>query len=95
MNKSEFIDAVASKSGLSKADATKAVAAIFDIEGGVIADTIANGEKVVVTGFGTFTLKERAARQGVNPATKAKITIPASKAVKFTAGVALKGRFGA
>jgi len=94
MNKSEFIDAVASKSGLSKTDAAKAVAAIFDTNG-VIADTIASGEKVVVTGFGTFSLKERAARQGINPATKERITIPASKAVKFGAGVALKGRFGA
>ena len=94
MNKSEFIDAVASKSGLSKTDAAKAVAAIFDTNG-VIADTIASGEKVVVTGFGTFSLKERAARQGINPATKERITIPASQAVKFGAGVALKGRFGA
>lgn len=94
MNKSEFIDAVASKSGLSKTDAAKAVAAIFDTNG-VIADTIASGEKVVVTGFGTFSLKDRAARQGVNPATKEKIAIPASKAVKFGVGVALKGRFGA
>lgn len=95
MNKTEFIDAVVSKSGLSKADAAKAVAAIFDIDGGVIADTIATGEKVTVTGFGTFSLKERAARQGVNPVTKERITIAASKSVKFGAGVALKGRFGA
>lgn len=95
MNKSEFIDAVASKSGLSKADAAKAVAAIFDIEGGVITDTVLSGEKVTVTGFGTFALKERAARQGFNPVTKERISIPASKSMKFGAGVALKGRFGA
>jgi DNA-binding protein HU-beta len=94
MNKSEFIDAVASKSGLSKADAAKAVAAIFDTNG-VIADTIASGEKVVITGFGNFSLKERAARQGFNPITKQPISIAASKAVKFGVGVALKGRFGA
>jgi len=94
MNKSEFIDAVASKSGLSKTDAAKAVAAIFDTKG-VIADTIFSGEKVVVTGFGTFSLKDRAARQGINPATMERITIPASKAVKFGVGLALKGRFGA
>ena len=95
MNKSEFIDAVASKSGLSKADAAKAVAAIFDTDDGVITNTIASGEKVTVTGFGTFAVKERAARQGVHPTTKAPITISASKTVKFGPGVALRGRFGA
>lgn len=82
MNKTEFISAIADKSGLSKANARKAVEAFFE----TVSDTVKNGEKVSLIGFGSFSLTERAARKGVNPQTKQPIDIPASKSVKFKAG---------
>ena len=86
MNKTELVAAVAEKAGLSNKDAAKAVAAVFD----AITDTLKAGDKVVLVGFGTFAVKERAAREGVNPLTGAKISIAASKAPAFKAGKALK-----
>ena len=84
MNKSEFISAVAEKSGLSKVDAKKAVEAFVD--------TVSNeleGGKVALLGFGSFSVSEKAARKGVNPKTKETIEIAARKAVKFKAGAEL------
>ncbi|MBQ7203013.1 MAG: HU family DNA-binding protein [Eubacterium sp.] len=86
MNKTELVAAVAAKAEISKKDAEAAVTAVF----GAITDALADGDKVSLVGFGTFEVKERAARTGLNPRTKEKIEIPASKAPAFKAGKALK-----
>lgn len=86
MNKNELVAAVAAKAGLSKKASEAAVSAVL----GTVAETLKAGDKVVLAGFGTFEVKARAERTGINPATKAKITIPASKAVGFKAAKALK-----
>lgn len=86
MNKSELISAVAEKSELTKKDAEKAVNAFVS----VISETLAEGDKVQLVGFGTFEVRQRAERKGRNPQTKEEITIPASKAPVFKAGKALK-----
>ncbi|MEE1393651.1 MAG: HU family DNA-binding protein [Negativibacillus sp.] len=86
MTKAELINAVAQKTGLSKKDSEKAVVAVIDS----ISETLAAGEKVALVGFGTFEVKERAAREGINPRTKEKIEIPASKLPSFKAGKGLK-----
>lgn len=86
MNKVKLVASVAEKAGLSKKDAEKAVAAVFD----AVVDAVANGEKVQLIGFGTFEVRVRAARTGRNPQTKQTITIPASKQPVFKAGKAFK-----
>ena len=86
MNKTELVAAVAAKAEISKKDAEAAVAATFD----AITAALADGDKVALVGFGTFAVKERAARQGVNPRTGEKVTIAAAKAPAFKAGKALK-----
>jgi len=86
MNKNDLTAAVAAKAGLSKKDADAAVNAVIS----TITETLKAGDKIVLVGFGTFETRERAERTGINPATKAKITIPASKAVAFKAGKILK-----
>ncbi len=86
MNKKEVIAAVADKTGLSKRDAELAVTALLD----VITDELQKGGSVAFTGFGTFSVSKRAARQGVNPATGEKIQIPATVVPKFKAGKGLK-----
>ena len=86
MNKVELIAAVADKAGMSKKDAEKAVAAVFSS----ITDALADGGKVQLIGFGTFEVRERAARTGRNPQTKEIIPIAASKQPVFKAGLALK-----
>ena len=86
MNKTELIAAIAAKAEISKKDADKALAAFVDT---VVAELKA-GEKIQLVGFGTFEVRERAAREGVNPATGAKIKIAASKNPVFKAGKALK-----
>lgn len=86
MKKTEFIDAVAEKAGITKSDAQKNVNAVLD----VITDSLAKGDSVVLTGFGTFKVRETKARNGVNPRTKEKIKIPASKRPSFSAGAVLK-----
>ena len=86
VNKTELVDAVASRAGLSKADADRAVNAFVDaIEGALV-----RGEKVTVTGFGTFEVRDRAARMGRNPQTGAPLHIPATKSPAFKAGKGLK-----
>ena len=74
------------KPNFPKRTARKAVVAVLD----AISETLAAGEKVALVGFGTFEVKERAAREGINPRTKEKIEIPASKLPVFKAGKALK-----
>jgi DNA-binding protein HU-beta len=86
VTKSEFVDQVASRSGLSRKDAATAVDAALE----TIQETLQRGSDVTFTGFGKFSVAERSARQGVNPATGEKIQIAASKAPKFTAGAGLK-----
>ncbi len=88
MNKTELIAEVAAKAGLSKKDAEKAVNATFD----TITNTLANGEKVQLVGFGGFETKNREARMGRNPKTKEAIEIPASRVPVFKAGKALKDK---
>ena len=85
MNKTELIDRIAAGSDLSKAAAKKALDAITE----AIKAALVAGDKVQLVGFGTFSVNERPARQGINPATKAKINIPAKKVAKFKAGAEL------
>ena len=82
MNKTELIEKISAGAGLSKADSKKALEATIV----AIKDALAASDKVSLIGFGTFSVSERAAREGINPATKAKITILAKKQVKFKAG---------
>ncbi|MBE0577272.1 MAG: HU family DNA-binding protein [Desulfuromonadales bacterium] len=86
MTKADLVNSIAEKAGLSKADAEKALKAFTD----AVTDALKAGEKVSLVGFGTFSVGERAARQGQNPQTGAKINIPAAKVPKFKAGKALK-----
>lgn len=86
MTKAEMIVAVAEKTGMTKKDADKAVSAVID----TITETLKTGDKVALTGFGSFEIKTRAAHAGINPKTKAPITIPESKAPVFKAGKGLK-----
>jgi len=87
MNKSELIDAVASHANLTKADAGRALDAITQS----IQAALKAGDSVVLVGFGTFEVKERAERTGRNPQTGAAITIAAAKSPSFKAGKGLKG----
>ncbi|MGI6403900.1 MAG: HU family DNA-binding protein [Oscillospiraceae bacterium] len=86
MTKAELISAVAEKSNLTKKDSEKAVTAVIE----AITEALVNGEKVSLVGFGTFEVKDRAARKGINPRTKEPMPIPASKLPAFKAGKALK-----
>lgn len=86
MNKNDLIAAVASGTGLSKADSAKAVDGVFD----AITRSLRRGDEVRLVGFGTFTVATRAASEGRNPRTGERIRIPASKQPKFKAGKGLK-----
>ncbi|MGA2320195.1 MAG: HU family DNA-binding protein [Solirubrobacteraceae bacterium] len=86
MNKSQLIEAVASDSGLSKADSSRAIESLIDTVG----RTLKKGDEVSITGFGKFSVVKRAARKGVNPRTGERVTIKASKAPKFSPGATLK-----
>jgi DNA-binding protein HU-beta len=86
MTKQEFIDRVASETGLGKSEAAKAVDGTLN----VIQETLSRGGEVSFTGFGKFTVADRGARQGVNPQTGERIQIAASKVPRFSAGSALK-----
>jgi len=86
MNKAQLVAAMAEKAELSKKDAEKALKALEE----VVTESLKKGDKVQLVGFGTFEVSERPARTGINPQTKEKIEIKASKAPKFKAGRALK-----
>ena len=86
MNKTELIAAVAEKTDLSKKDADAAVSAVL----GAITDALKAGDKIQLVGFGTFEIRNRAAKQGRNPRTGETMTVPASKVPAFKAGKALK-----
>lgn len=82
MNKADLINAIAVNSGLSKADSKRALDAVIKS----ISDALAKGDKVSLVGFGTFSVADRAARKGINPATKQPIKIAAKKTPKFKGG---------
>ena len=86
MNKDALVSAISEKTDLSKKDIEMMLEAMVE----VITKTLKSGDKVTMTGFGTFKVSKRAAREGINPQTKAKIKIPAMTVPKFTAGKALK-----
>ncbi len=86
MNKTELIAALADKANLNKRDAEKALNAFTD----VVTETLIKGDKVQLVGFGSFEVKDRAARTARNPRTGDELTVPASKAPVFKAGKALK-----
>lgn len=86
MNKTELIAAIAEKAGIAKKDADKALAAFIE----TVTEELKAGGKVQLVGFGTYEVKERAARTGINPQTKEQIKIAASKAPVFKAGKAFK-----
>jgi DNA-binding protein HU-beta len=88
MNKAELVLEVAEKAEVSKRDAEAAVDAVFE----VIEGALVKGEEVKLSGFGIFEKKQRAAREGTNPATQAKIQIPASASVGFKVSKALKDK---
>jgi len=86
MNKAELIEGVSGKTGLTK----KETGNVVDTMTGTITGTLSKGEKVTLVGFGTFQVRERKARKGVNPQTRETIQIPAKKVPKFKAGKSLR-----
>ena len=86
MNKAELIDAVAENADISKAAATRAVDTVLES----ITSTLKSGDQVALVGFGTFSVKDRAARTGRNPRTGEPLQIPAARVPAFKAGKALK-----
>jgi len=86
MHKTDLVSAVAKEADLSQVQSTKAVDAVIT----AITKALKSGDKVTITGFGTFEVRKTAARTGTNPATKAKIQIPAGKRIGFKAGNTLK-----
>ena len=90
MNKSEFVAAVAAKTNLSQAEASRVVDAVL----GTVTEILAKGDDIRFTGFGSFEVVEQAARVGRNPRTGQEIAIPASKAPKFRPGATLKSAVG-
>ena len=86
MKKADLVEAIAKQTGLTKADANRALEATFE----VITKALKKGERVPVAGFGTFNVSKRKARERRNPQTGAAVKIPARKAVTFKAGTALK-----
>ena len=88
MNKTELVNAIAEKAQLTKVQAKAALDATME----AIAEELAKGEKVALVGFGTYSVVEKGERTGINPATKAKIVIPAKKVIKFKAGAELAAK---
>ena len=86
INKDAIVDALATKTGLSKKDIEGLLESFTDL----VTEELRKDNKVTLTGFGTFRLSKRASREGINPQTKEKITIPAMNIPKFTAGKVLK-----
>ena len=90
MNKSDLTDSLAEATGITKAHASRAVDALFDTDDGIITRALKRGERVQITGFGTFEARKRKARTGRNPRTGATIRIAASKSPSFRPGKSLK-----
>ena len=95
MNKSELVQQLASRADLSRAEASRAVDALFSVENGIIAEALRGSQKVQITGFGSFEAKRREARKGRNPRTGKEIDIAASTSAAFRVGKGLKDRLGA
>ncbi len=91
MNKGEFVEALADRLDISRAQAERALTGVLEI----VSEQLVNGEKVAFTGFGSFEVSGRAARTGRNPQTGAAIKIAASKVPKFSAGATLKAAVNA
>ena len=89
MNKQQFIKAFADKANFTQKDAGIA----FDAMASTIVDALKEGEKIQIAGFGTFELKKRPAREGINPSTKEKVAIPAQNVPNFKFGNSFKGNF--
>lgn len=85
MNKSELIDSMAGKSGLSKAEAAKALDALIES----VTEGLSNGDRIALIGFGSWSVEQRSARTGRNPRTGDEIQIPAKNVIKFKAGAGL------
>ncbi len=85
MNKTDLVEKIAAGANITKVDAKKAL----DAAVAAVKDALIAGDKVALVGFGTFSVNERPAREGINPATKEKITIAAKKVAKFKAGAEL------
>lgn len=94
MNKSELVQKLADRTNLSKSDSQKAVDALFSADNGIISQALKGGEKVTITGFGSFEARSREARKGRNPRTGKEINIPASTSAAFRAGKGLKDSIG-
>lgn len=88
MNKTDLVNAIAEKANLTKVDAKNALDACLE----AIAGALENNDKVVLIGFGTFSVSEKAARTGINPRTKETINIPARKVVKFKPGAEISNK---
>ncbi len=94
MNKSEMVQQLSARADLSRAEATKAIDALFSVENGIIAEALRGGDKVQITGFGSFETKKREARKGRNPRTGKEISIAASTSAAFRIGKRLKDALG-
>ena len=94
MNKSELVQALSDRTNLSRVDATRAVEALFSPDDGLITQTLKSGERVQITGFGSFETRSREARTGRNPRTGKEIQIAASTSAAFRAGKGLKDTIG-
>jgi DNA-binding protein HU-beta len=86
MNKAQLVEAVSDKTGITK----KKAGNVLDTITQTIAHTLSNNEKITLVGFGTFQVRQRRARKGINPQTKEALTIPAKKVLKFKAGKELR-----
>jgi DNA-binding protein HU-beta len=95
VNKAELVQQLQDRAGLSRGDASKAIDALFSADNGIIARELKSGNKVQITGFGTFQSKKREGRTGRNPRTGEAITIAPSTSAGFKAGKGLKDFFGA
>lgn len=94
MNKSEIVQQLASRANISRADAQRAVDALFSVDTGIISQALKSGDKVQITGFGSFETKKREARKGRNPRTGKEIDIAASTSAAFRPGKGLKDSIG-
>lgn len=94
MNKSELVQQLASRANISRADAQRAVDSLFSVDNGIISQALKSGDKVQITGFGSFETKRREARKGRNPRTGKEIDIAASTSAAFRPGKGLKDSIG-
>ena len=95
MNKSEIVQQLATRANISRADAQRAVDALFSVDTGIISQALKSGDKVQITGFGSFETKRREARKGRNPRTGKEIDIAASTSAAFRPGKGLKDSISA